>query len=74
VLFDSRDTQTPPKAASDVVWKWAGQGKRHTAVALVVKSELLKVSANMTALSQRVRLRSFGSIHDAESFLSRFTR
>ncbi|MCH2108173.1 MAG: hypothetical protein MK135_02505 [Polyangiaceae bacterium] len=71
VLFDTRCTEMPPRDANAYIWEWTRRGVHHDVAAIVVKSELLKVSGNMTAISKGVQLRSFHELNDAELFIRR---
>lgn len=74
VIFDTRETAPPPADASDAVWEWTRKGRHHSAVAIVVRSELRTVSANMTAISGRIPLRSFNDFEEAERFVVRMLK
>lgn len=71
VIFDSRVTSSPSQEVNRAIWAWCRAGKHHDVIAIVVSSELLKVSGNMTALSEGVRSRSVGTVHEAAAFIAR---
>ena len=73
VLFDTRTTAKPTDEVNKAMWEWTADCRHHDVVAIVVKSELLRVSGNMTALSKGIGLKSFSTIPDAEAFLRRKT-
>lgn len=69
VLFDFRGIKDRhPEQVREAMWTWAA---RHPgfAIAIVVDSEMARVSTNMTALSRRVRLRSFMDETEARAWL-----
>jgi hypothetical protein len=71
VVFDTRDMPAPPAEVNAMYWQWVIAGKNHDRVALLVKSDMKRVEGNMNALSKGVQLRSFHTIEDAETWLSK---
>ena len=56
VLFDNRDTEAPADAVRDAMFAWAVTLER---VAILLRSELKAVRANMDAVSRRAHVRAF---------------
>ncbi len=56
VLFDNRDTDAPDDAVRDAMFAWAVTLER---VAILLRSELKAVRANMDAVSRRAHVRAF---------------
>ncbi len=69
VLFDTRGVLPPTEDARRLWWAWAEAGVHHDAVALLVESELTRISGNMTAMSRGAKVRSFHVWADAEAWL-----
>jgi hypothetical protein len=70
LLIDTRSMPSPPEDARESMWTWTKQHPE-IAIAIVVHSELKRVTANMTAVSRNVRLRSFHDLGEAVSWLKR---
>lgn len=68
-VFDTRETPAPPPAARKLWWEWLETAAHHDRVGVVVRSELTRISGNMTALSRKVRLRSFENLRDAQAWV-----
>jgi hypothetical protein len=69
VLFDNRQTLAPEEAVRDMVWAWIRDPTQLERVALLLESSMGVVRANMTAVSQRIRLRAFNSFEEARAWL-----
>jgi hypothetical protein len=71
VVWDSRRLDHPPPAVRTHSWSWFENTKLIKAMALVVNSELLRVSGNMRSLSRHLKLRSFNDPDEAVLWLLR---
>lgn len=70
VLWDSRPADGHPPAVRDAIWNWLEHGKVLKRSAILVESEMLRVSANLSAVGGRLCLRAFYSLEDAEAWLA----
>jgi hypothetical protein len=68
-LFDNRQTLAPEEAIRDLIWAWVRDPADFERVALLLESSMGVVRANMTAVSQKVRLRAFTSFEEARQWL-----
>jgi hypothetical protein len=64
VVWDSRPGATISREVRAHMWAWLERAEVVKASAIVVNSELLRISGNMSSVSRGLRLRSF---HDFES-------
>ncbi|HWB79437.1 MAG TPA: hypothetical protein VG755_30955 [Nannocystaceae bacterium] len=69
VLFDNRDTEPPADDVRDAMFEWAVTELERAA--LLLRSDLKRVRANMDALSRRGRVRAFVVEHEAIAWLLR---
>lgn len=69
VVWDSRRIEPPPPAVRAYNWAWFEHTDLINAAAIVVNSELLRVSGNMRSLSRHLRLRSFNDSDEAVRWL-----
>jgi hypothetical protein len=67
VLFDNRDTEPPDDEVRDAMFEWAVNELER--VALLLRSDLKRVRANMDALSRRGRVRAFVDEREATAWL-----
>lgn len=61
VLFDNRKTEPPPEAVRKKLHAWLTTAGRFGAAALLLESEMLALSINMEAMSQRLPIKAFAS-------------
>ena len=71
VMLDSTRVSGQSDEVREVLWAWIQAARLHRKVAILVKSEMIRVQGNMTALSKGARLKSFNSKADAEAWLRR---
>lgn len=71
ILWDSRDAQPHPPEVRTRIWEWLQEGRILKASAIVVRSEMLQTSANLSAVGGRLRLRSFLAREDAAQWLTK---
>jgi hypothetical protein len=71
VVWDSRRVEPPPPAVRVHRWAWFERTELIKAAAIVVNSELLRVSGNMHSLSRQLPLRSFNDLDEAVRWLLR---
>jgi hypothetical protein len=69
VLLDTRRTESSDEPVRAAMWAWVKTGRNHDRCAIVVESELKRVSGNMTARALGVQLRSFSDLAEAEAWL-----
>jgi hypothetical protein len=69
VVWDSRRIEPPPPAVRAYNWSWFERTELVKAAAIVVNSELIRVSGNMRSLSRQLRLRSFNDPDEAVRWL-----
>ncbi len=70
VLWESRDADGHPPDVRDHIWDWLCAARYVKASAIVVNSELLRTSANLSSHSG-LRIRAFNAESDALSWLRR---
>lgn len=68
LLVDTTEMEAPPADARDAMWAWC-EARPHIRVAILVQSELKRITANMDAVSRRVNIRSFHDRDDAVRWL-----
>jgi hypothetical protein len=73
VVFDNRETGPPCDEARTAMWTWCRTASQLERVALILENEMATVRANMTAVSEGVRVRAFASLEDATVWLLRGT-
>jgi hypothetical protein len=59
VIWDTRRAPPNAEAGKACMWQWLKEGSRLKASAFLAQSSMLRVSANMRALSGGMRVRSF---------------
>lgn len=68
VLFDNRESAAPDESVRDDMWSWISEVDLER-VGLLLTSPMGAVRANMTALSKGVKVRAFGELNEALSWL-----
>lgn len=68
ILFDNRKTGASPEAVRKQMWEWV-MSAGFERVALLLKSEMAVIRANMDALSKRTSLRAFSEEDEAVAWL-----
>lgn len=71
VIWDSRPGSPLSREVRAHIWAWLERAEVVKASAIVVNSELLRVSGNMSSVSRGLRLRSFHDFQDAAVWLLR---
>ncbi len=71
VLWDSRDAETLPPDARDRIWAWLEEARVLQRSAILVRSEMLRLSANLSSVGGRLKLRAFHDLGEAEAWLRR---
>lgn len=69
VVWDSRAADPLIPAVRAHIWAWLTRAEVVKASAIIVKSELLRVSGNMSSVGGHLRLRSFHTFENAVEWL-----
>jgi len=69
VLWDSRPALPLPNDVRTHIWEWFGSSEVLRASAIVVESELLRISANLSVTGSTLVLRAFGDEDEATAWL-----
>lgn len=69
VLWDSRPANQLPTDVRAHIWAWLERGEIVKASAILVHSELLRVSANLSGMGTKLVLKSFGQPDEAIGWL-----
>ncbi|MCU0683408.1 MAG: hypothetical protein MUF34_14405 [Polyangiaceae bacterium] len=71
VLWDSRNADPLPPPVRAHTWAWLTRAEVVKVSAIVVRSELLRISGNMSSVGGQLRLRSFHELGEAVEWLLR---
>lgn len=74
VLWDSRDADPHPPVVRERIWTWLQEARVLKASSIVVNSEMLQTSANLSAVGGHLRIRSFQSRDAAADWLRKQVR
>ncbi len=69
ILWDSRPASPHPPVVRERIWAWLEEAKVLKCSAILVQSEMLRLSGNMSAVGGKLDLRAFGNFCDAEQWL-----
>ena len=69
IMWDSRTADPHPAEVRARIWEWLEAANVLKRSAILVESEMLRVSANLSAVGGRIRLRSFHLFQEAEAWL-----
>ncbi|MEL6546342.1 MAG: STAS/SEC14 domain-containing protein [Myxococcota bacterium] len=69
ILWDSRGAEVHPSEVREWIWNWLKSTTYLKFSAILVESSLLRVTANMSALSSKVPIRSFHDRSEAVEWL-----
>ncbi len=71
VLWDSRPAAGHPPAVRARIWEWLEEARVLQRSAILVESEMLRLSANLSGLSGSLSLKAFRDFDQAEQWLLR---
>jgi hypothetical protein len=71
LLCDSRNADPLPPPVRGHIWAWLTRAEVVKVSAIVVTSELLRISGNMSSVGRQLRLRSFHELDEAVAWLLR---
>lgn len=74
ILWEARPARVHGPEVRERLWEWMGQAEIVKVSSVVVNSELLRVSVNLSRVASGVRLRAFETVEDAETWLKRQRR
>lgn len=74
ILWEARPARVHPSDVRTHIWEWLGRAEFAAVSSVVVNSELLRVSVNLSRVASGVRLRAFETVEAAETWLSRQKR
>ncbi|MEM9190381.1 MAG: hypothetical protein AAGF12_14445 [Myxococcota bacterium] len=70
ILWDSRPAKPHPAEVRTMIWDWLEGGRVLKRSAILVESEMLRLSANLSAVGGTLRLQAFHRFDEAERWLS----
>lgn len=71
ILWEARPARVHGPEVRERIWGWMAQAEVVKVSSVVVNSELLRVSVNLSRVASGVRLRAFETVDDAETWLKR---
>lgn len=71
ILWDSRAAKGHPPEVRDRIWEWLEQARVLKRSAILVQSEMLRLSANLGSIGGKPVVRAFREFHDAIAWLKR---
>lgn len=74
VLWEARPARVHPPNVRDHIWEWLARAEYLAVSSVIVNSEMLRVSVNLSRVASGVRLRAFDSIDAAEGWLKKQRR
>ncbi|MFK7987929.1 MAG: hypothetical protein AB8I08_18060 [Sandaracinaceae bacterium] len=74
VLWEARPAQVHPPEVRDHIWAWLERAEYLAVSSVMVNSEMLRVSVNLSRVASGVRLRAFDNRESAEGWLLRQRR
>ncbi|MEM9069137.1 MAG: hypothetical protein AAGE52_11555 [Myxococcota bacterium] len=69
ILWDSRPAKAHPPEVRKRIWEWLEEARVLKRSAILVDSEMLRLSANLSAVGGKVRIRAFHDFAEAEGWL-----
>ncbi|MEO1481779.1 MAG: hypothetical protein AAFU77_06705 [Myxococcota bacterium] len=69
ILWDSRGAEPHPSEVRTSIWEWLKAARYLKVSAILVESKLLRVTANMSAVSSNIPVKSFHSRVEAAEWL-----
>lgn len=70
VLWDSRPADPHPSSVRSRIWTWLEAARVLKRSAIIVESEMLRLSANLSSTGRTLKLRAFVSFDDAHRWLT----